>query len=84
MAVLNEGHVDRLRTLASVPVDDLSVVLAADEDVRVLRVVLDTDERRRRPQYHLWLVGIFCVIDSQHTNNSTEGQGHQAAGTRKQ
>ena len=60
MTVFNKCHIDGLRALASVPVDDLTVVLAADEDVSVLWVILEADERRRRLQSHLRLVGVLC------------------------
>ena len=60
MTVFDERHVDRLRALASVPVQHLSVVLTTDQDVRVLWVVLHTDQRGPGgSQRHLRLVGVL-------------------------
>jgi len=60
MTVFDERHVDRLWALASVPVQHLSVVLTTDQDVRVLWVVLHTDQRGPGgSQRHLRLVGVL-------------------------
>ena len=59
MTVLDQCHVNRLRALPSVPVHNLSIVLAADQYVSILRVVLEADQRRRWFQRHLWLVRIL-------------------------
>jgi len=44
MAVFNERHINGLRALPRVPVDDLAVVLAADKDVGIFWVVLEADK----------------------------------------
>jgi len=60
MTVFNQGHVSWLRALTSVPVDDLTVVLAANQNVSVLWVVLEADEWRYWLQSHLRLVWVLC------------------------